>query len=168
VKTHIYSKANQPITLELVTNENLSEVEQLFAQLHQHNASLDPTFTLCSSWKDHFVDHLCEPQLCHRSQLLAKLRERYVGLIMLKEHVDAHSLFEYRRWVEIEGLYVQPEARGYGVGQALLDAAHNWAQTHGHQTLQLYVTQSNYAAQEFYRKHGFHPTQQIWKKSTKI
>jgi ribosomal protein S18 acetylase RimI-like enzyme len=65
-------------------------------------------------------------------------------------------------WVKMEGasaslyqVWVASEARGRGVGAALLDAAITWARARGAQALHLGVTAGDGAAARLYRRTGF-------------
>lgn len=65
-------------------------------------------------------------------------------------------------WVKMEGagaslyqVWVAPEARGRGVGAALLDAAIAWARARRAQALHLGVTAGDGAAARLYRRAGF-------------
>lgn len=53
------------------------------------------------------------------------------------------------------GLSVRADARGQGVGEALLEAALEWAPTAGISRVELYVYVRNEAARKLFAKHGF-------------
>ena len=55
----------------------------------------------------------------------------------------------------LEDLWVPRESRGYGVGQRLLVQGEAEIIARGYDTLHLRVVQSNAAAIEFYRRHGW-------------
>lgn len=55
-------------------------------------------------------------------------------------------------------MWVAPDARGAGVGRALLDAVAGWARDGGHERLVLSVTESNDVARRFYEVCGFAAT----------
>lgn len=57
--------------------------------------------------------------------------------------------------LSIDGFSVQAEARGQGIGAALLGAAIAHAQAQGFSALQLDVVGSNWRARAFYLRHGF-------------
>lgn len=59
------------------------------------------------------------------------------------------------RWWILNDLYVAPEARGQGVGEALLKAAVAFARTDGAAGLQLETAHSNQAAQRLYHRCGW-------------
>ena len=60
--------------------------------------------------------------------------------------------------VEVVSMWVRPSARGYGVGAALVDAAADWAKARDHDTLYLWVTETNAPARLLYERCGFTPT----------
>ncbi|MGH3219085.1 MAG: GNAT family N-acetyltransferase [Streptosporangiaceae bacterium] len=60
--------------------------------------------------------------------------------------------------VELVSMYVRPEARGRGVGEALVAAVFGWAQDRGAKTVHLWVTESNHHARALYQRCGFEPT----------
>jgi len=55
----------------------------------------------------------------------------------------------------VYAMWVAPDARGEGVGRALLDAVAEWARDRGCGRLVLAVTESNDAARRFYATGGF-------------
>jgi GNAT superfamily N-acetyltransferase len=60
--------------------------------------------------------------------------------------------------VDIVSMWVRPSARGHGVGAALVDAAAGWAKARDHDTLYLWVTETNAPARLLYERCGFTPT----------
>lgn len=61
--------------------------------------------------------------------------------------------FLARDGAEVNALYVAPEARGQGVGSALLTEAQSLSPA-----LELFTFQANAGAQRFYARHGFSET----------
>ncbi|MBM0276172.1 GNAT family N-acetyltransferase [Micromonospora tarensis] len=57
---------------------------------------------------------------------------------------------------------VLSEARGRGVGSALLDAADRWASQHGIMNLSAGIHHQNADAVRFYRRHGYAPSGTSW------
>jgi GNAT superfamily N-acetyltransferase len=55
------------------------------------------------------------------------------------------------------GMWVDPAARGRGLGGELVEAAADWARRHGAQRLELWVTDRAGAAAALYRRAGFEP-----------
>lgn len=56
--------------------------------------------------------------------------------------------------VELVSLWVAPDARGWGVGDALVRAVIDWARSRGAGSLVLRVTDGNDPAERLYRRHG--------------
>lgn len=62
------------------------------------------------------------------------------------------------RVTHVYAMWVEPDARGAGVGRALVDAVTGWARAGGCDRLVLNVTDSNAAARAFYEACGFEET----------
>jgi len=60
--------------------------------------------------------------------------------------------------VELVSLWVRPQARGYGIGDALVNAVCSWARGKGARRVHLWVTKTNDAACSLYQRCGFWPT----------
>jgi ribosomal protein S18 acetylase RimI-like enzyme len=58
----------------------------------------------------------------------------------------------------VGGMWVEPEARGRGAGQALLRAAIEWARARELERLELWVTEGNRPAIRLYERMGFTAT----------
>lgn len=54
-------------------------------------------------------------------------------------------------------MWVDPEARGYGIGRALLNEATAWARNKDATHIRLTVTVAQSPAMQLYRSHGFYP-----------
>lgn len=76
---------------------------------------------------------------------------RGLGLMMLNRDVDNERFL-------MDGICVAPEARGRGVGTALLSAICDEAQTRGYDQVRLDVINSNPRARALYEREGFAPT----------
>ena len=84
--------------------------------------------------------------------LVAELDGRPVGL--------AFGLFDRERAStgHVAGMWVDPEARGRGVGRALLESVIAWARSRALDRLELWVTKGNVAAARLYERAGFADT----------
>ena len=87
-----------------------------------------------------------------RAALIAEVDGRPTGL--------AHYLFHRHCWrIEnvcyLQDLFVAPEARGRGVGTALIDALCREAARRGYQAIRLEVIDANPRARALYEREGF-------------
>ena len=57
--------------------------------------------------------------------------------------------------VELISMFVRPQARGRGVGEAIIDAVVGWAIRKDASTVHLWVTETNKAARKLYERCGF-------------
>ena len=60
--------------------------------------------------------------------------------------------------VELVSLWVRPETRGLGVGDALVAAVINWAGTVNANSVHLWLTETNQHARKLYERCGFRST----------
>jgi ribosomal protein S18 acetylase RimI-like enzyme len=60
--------------------------------------------------------------------------------------------------VGLYGLWVEPEARGNGIGLALTGAVLDWARSCGARVVFLFVVAGNFEALALYRRAGFAET----------
>ena len=63
--------------------------------------------------------------------------------------------------VTLISMWVAPDARRSGLGEALIDAAIEWARANGVNRLLLYVVDDNAPAIALYARKGFRPTGEI-------
>jgi GNAT superfamily N-acetyltransferase len=77
---------------------------------------------------------------------------RWVGMAVgLVDSPDASPL-------ALVGMFVEPDARGRGVGAALVEAVTEWARGRGAAGLSLWVVATNRSAIALYERCGFRPT----------
>jgi GNAT superfamily N-acetyltransferase len=59
---------------------------------------------------------------------------------------------------QLVGMWVEPDARGTGLAEQLIEAVAGHAREHGASSLTLWVTETNARARAFYERIGFVPT----------
>jgi GNAT superfamily N-acetyltransferase len=84
---------------------------------------------------------------------LAHLDDRAVGIAA---GVRVPELGDSSR--QLISMWVEPDARGRGIGSNLVEAVRTWARADGAKELQLQVTANNHAAARLYQRCGFEPT----------
>ena len=57
--------------------------------------------------------------------------------------------------VELISMFVRPQARGHGVGEAMIDAVIGWARARDATSVHLWVTETNKHALRLYERCGF-------------
>jgi GNAT superfamily N-acetyltransferase len=57
--------------------------------------------------------------------------------------------------VELISMFVRPQARGHGAGEALIEAVLGWARDRGAASVHLWVTENNAQARGLYERCGF-------------
>ncbi len=60
--------------------------------------------------------------------------------------------------VELVSMFVRAQARGRGVGEALIDAVVGWARARNASSVHLWVTETNKPARRLYERRGFTAT----------
>jgi GNAT superfamily N-acetyltransferase len=60
--------------------------------------------------------------------------------------------------VGLISMWVRPQARGHGVGEALIAAVLDWARARSARSVHLWVTEANKPARRLYVRCGFSPT----------
>jgi ribosomal protein S18 acetylase RimI-like enzyme len=60
--------------------------------------------------------------------------------------------------IELVSMWVRPQARGRGIGQALVETVVGWARARGASRVHLWVTENNGHARLLYERCGFRPT----------
>ncbi len=159
--------SNNAPTLQIMqaTVRDTPDLIYLFGELHRYNAELDPRFELADDWEQLVSEYVEQAENSEESAwLLARIGDGLVGFVLVEVHCDA-PFYRYRRWAEIVSLYVEPEFRGSGVAETLMQHAYDWARQHNLRVMQLYVTASNERAQRFYAKQGFVISQHIMRRT---
>ncbi|TWD79565.1 ribosomal protein S18 acetylase RimI-like enzyme [Kribbella amoyensis] len=86
------------------------------------------------------------------AHLVAVLDDRVVGYIRLQ---DKYRFREGAGVLAVNGLAVAVDARGHGIGSALLTAVTEEAERRGARKITLHVHSSNTVARRLYERHGY-------------
>ena len=90
------------------------------------------------------------------------------GAIVGWIHLFGNRLLESDPDVEIGGLVVHEDARGRGVGRALVHAAEDWARERGYTMVSVRSNVIRKEAHEFYKGLGYQPTKSQFKFRKKL
>lgn len=88
--------------------------------------------------------------------LIAEIEDEPAGYLKLNKDVKEETVIG-EKCLEIARLYALQKFIGKGVGAALMQAAIDFAEKNGFDTIWLGVWEYNYRAQAFYKKWGFEP-----------
>jgi GNAT superfamily N-acetyltransferase len=129
-----------------------------------NHADFEPTFSLLESFfaeegfqtaPDQIRTQLGEMLANDESAVfLAWVNDKAVGVAT----VTTSQGIELGHSAELEDLYVLPEARGCGVGGALIEAVKDWCRPRGCRIISVVVTPEGQAAHnliDYYRARGF-------------
>jgi GNAT superfamily N-acetyltransferase len=111
------------------------------------------TRTLRPDWEQRWREHL--KQDTNRLLLVARQDGRVVGLVNAY-FTDDYGLFQ-EAFGFIDDAFVLEEARGQGIGTALLQRAESWCQERGASELRLQAMLRNELAMGFWQRRGFVP-----------
>jgi GNAT superfamily N-acetyltransferase len=90
------------------------------------------------------------------------------GAIVGWIHLFGNRLLESDPDIEIGGLVVHEDARGRGVGRALVSAAEDWARERGYTMVSVRSNVIRREAHEFYKGLGYEPTKSQFKFRKKL
>lgn len=134
---------------------DVDRVAALWTALAEHHGRLDPRHALRSG-AAHEIRRLAASELAD-PDAVALLYERdgqALGLCMARiDHAPPIQREIVR--AEIGELFVREEARGAGVGRALVDAAFAWARARGIERVVVRVFERNRDGRAFWRALGF-------------
>jgi ribosomal protein S18 acetylase RimI-like enzyme len=137
---------------------DVERLHPLWASLHAHHSSLPgmpEVRTVAASWehrRGQYVDWLGKDEY---TLLIAERDGEPIGYAMVSIGEGAATWDLGERTAELETLAVLEDARGAGVGAALIDAALEVAAAAGAPTMAVGVAHSNADAIRFYEREGF-------------
>ncbi|WP_030156569.1 GNAT family N-acetyltransferase [Glycomyces sp. NRRL B-16210] len=112
-----------------------------------------------------FASRLSDWQGEHDNEQRWRARLEMAGSYNLAAMIDGHPIgmasgvpTDEPATIELIAMWVNPKARGKGVGDRLVNEIATWAEKIGAKILRLGVAEGNPAAAELYRRNGFQDT----------
>lgn len=144
--------------------ERIDDLEPLWKSLHAHHRTVPPALPgipmreVDDTWprrRAEYEEWLAEPDAF---VLIAEHGEGPVGYALVHFHRPADDCWVTReRFAELESLAVLPEARGRGIGGALMREVYAELRRIGVRELVIGVLATNERALRFYEREGFRP-----------
>lgn len=112
------------------------------------------TLAAAAAWPDAIWEELARRRAAGEDEIsfLAEEGDEWLGMVAGVPGEDGPGV------AELISMWVEPAARGCGVGRRLIEAVVGWAREQGARTLTLWVTQSNAPAIALYTRAGFSRT----------
>jgi len=138
---------DEPAILSFING--LQDYEAAF----EPNRRRDPDFA-ADHWRD--AQHRCAEK--HGAMFIAEQDGKPMGwAFAYEEHGELFIAEPERRHGFLAELFVSSEARGKGLGRALIEACENWSRGRGHKLLTIGVLAKNQAAIRAYEGSGYAP-----------
>ena len=138
---------DEPAILSFITG--LQDYEAAF----EPNRRRDPDFAV-DHWRD--VQERCAEK--HGTMFIAEQDGKPVGwAFAYEEHGELFIAEPERRHGFLAELFVNPDARGKGLGKALIEACEGWSRGRGHALLMIGVLTRNARAIRAYEGSGYAP-----------
>jgi ribosomal protein S18 acetylase RimI-like enzyme len=101
---------------------------------------------------EQFVSNIVQDENEHL--LVAELNEAIVGFVHFNVRTDEPPMVA-RSYLFVSSLVIQESHRRQGIGEALMERVHQWADEHEIEEVQLGVYEFNTEAMSFYEKIGY-------------
>jgi len=84
--------------------------------------------------------------------------------VIYEDEQELYVVANERTYGRLTELYVEPEARGKGVGRALIGACEDWARARGHKHIIIGALSQNALAMAAYQRSGYAPYASLLRK----
>ena len=148
------------VRIERAGAERLDELEPLWLSMHEHHVSVGSTIALrapSETWplrRAEYITWLAEPDAF---VMIAEQDGRAIGYALVDYRETDDVRITGARFAVLKSLAVLPEARGRGVGTALMGAVYGELRRLGIGELEIGVLFANDRARRFYEREGFLP-----------
>ena len=142
------------IVYEVYGSEDIDLAEPLWKQLNLYHSAVAGRF------RPHFEHGTFAER---KNGLLDKTLDGALGLILARDTESGQGAGQcimsvtYAGEGEVDSIFVDPEYRGRGIADALMNRALEWLDRNGARTKSVLVVAGNEEAWTFYARFGFHP-----------
>lgn len=155
------------ITIRLATLDDYAAFCNLMAQIDTLHREQEPTvFREAIPARDRpFFEMWLDSR--GRRLLVAEADGQVVGLVMAEViYTPNFPILKPRTYVHVDTLVVDANAQRQGIGQALMGAVHEWAESRDIHEVQLGVWAFNQGAIAFYERLGYNPFiyRMVWRR----
>lgn len=153
----------EPATITRAGLERIDELEPLWAALQEHHAALAPTLgglrarSVEESWAARRPKYERALQDPDAFVMVAERRERPVGYAFVSLGEGPSGWEHGSRVADVETVSVLTDARGQGVGAALMDAVESELARLDVREFRVKILPSNVDALRFYERRGLTP-----------
>ena len=147
------------MNIRQATTHDISAIQYLNRELDRHHADLLPD-VFRPLTEDARPDSVIREWIENpdADYLVAEINHDIVGSLNLRQASNPrYPMFKPYAFAMIENAVVKQSFRGQGIGNALFDAAIEWARERGLNFVQTTVWSANKETREFYLRKGFIP-----------
>jgi ribosomal protein S18 acetylase RimI-like enzyme len=132
-------------------------LERCFVALQEHERTLDPDLLSGKTVVTAYLNQLFSSCALSDGRIfVAEARNAMVGFVAVLAHKLPDAIDTAAKpYAYISDLVVLPEARGEGLGRALLERAESYARKRGAVRIRLHVLAKNAKAAELYEAFGY-------------
>lgn len=145
------------ISIRTGTSHDLDAVIELWKELMDFHAALDPLFMMCPEGPDNFRKHLLESLESGDAVVFVAVSDnRTVGY--LKAEIACYPpVFVRKRYGAISDVAVTADHRRMGTGEMLVAKALDWFRDRGLDRAEMRLSNFNPVSRAFWEKIGFQP-----------
>jgi ribosomal protein S18 acetylase RimI-like enzyme len=151
----IWSVENRNFTIRPGRREDAAEAARHWMQSAEEHTSHDQIYTTSPGAERLMRRFLADlTSSSHAFLFVAEYDGRSVGFVS-GELRESSPTFRPKTWASVDDVFVEPDYRNLGVGQALLESVKAWAKERGADGVSLQVAAANERGRKFYEELGF-------------
>ena len=147
-----------PVAVRRATKADAPAVAEFAMKLVEQHIAYDPVrFSPIATLKGATWFYGTQTEAENAGVLVAEREGRLIGFVYVGyEEISYQDLATRSVWVH--DIYIEPDERHGGAGQALMDAAVQFGKERGATKLLLWTAESNVEARRFFERSGFRTT----------